>query len=260
MLSGRLAIVTGAASGIGLEIAKTFSKNESSVIMVDIKDQVNKILDELNYNKNLKHSAFICDVSNAEQVEKLFQSIQDMYGAEKVPDIIVNCAGIQIYGKMIDLDYEKFDKMINTNLRGTFLVSQAAAKLLVANYESKKHLLTPLNTYASIINISSVNSKGFYVGASSAYAASKGGIESFTRVMAGELANYQIRCNSILPGPINSPLNTPDKNPNFEEHKNLTYLKRIGESSEVAQVCVFLASDMSSYITGASIDVTGGIA
>jgi NAD(P)-dependent dehydrogenase (short-subunit alcohol dehydrogenase family) len=256
MLSGKLALVTGAASGIGLEISQNFAKKNATVIMVDVQDKLYELVNYLDKNNNQNHSAFLCDVSGNENVRILFEKIKEKYSLEKVPNIIVNCAGICILSSLIDTTDEIFEKVIGVNLKGPFLVTRAAAQELIKNYDESK--FKPTDTYASIINIGSVSGKSAYEENPCVYSASKGGIHSMTKVVAYELAKFKIRCNAVLPGPIKTPMNDPAIRPNLKMHADMTYLKRLGESSEVAELCSFLASDSSSYITGGLLECSGG--
>lgn len=257
MLTGRLALVTGAASGIGNEIAKSFARHEATVIMIDIQPTVYQSVNDLDKSKGQNHSAFTCDVSSSEQVTKLFTDIKERYPEQKVPNVIVNCAGIFILKRLIETTDEVYDKIMNTNLKGTFLITRAAAQELVKNYSEEN--FKALSTYASIINISSIASKSSFFDNQCVYAATKGGMNSMTKVIADELAKYKIRCNSVLPGAIRTPMNDLDVRPAAKVHCEMSYMKRFGETSEVADLCIFLASDMSSFITGALIECTGGM-
>ncbi len=258
MLSNKLALVTGAASGIGLAVAKSFAIEGANVCMVDLQEEalVERIKDlKIAFqNKTLNHSYYKCDVSVKEQVENLFKEIIEKYS--ETPTIIVNSAGILILKLFIDSDETDFDRLMNVNLKGTFLVSNLAAKKLVENYKNAE------SPQASIINISSFSAKSSmdYV---SVYGASKAGVESLSRSIGRELGKYNIRCNSILPGGILTPMvmnaRQPTESGCENTRDNFVSLGRFGKACEVAQLCLFLASEMSSYITGASIECSGGM-
>ena len=255
-LKNKLALITGANSGIGNEISNLFAKEGATVIAIDIQEHVYEVPNQLDKTLNQQHSAFVCDVSNSEQVSKLFENISEKYKNERVPNVIVNCAGILIYSKLIDTTEDTFDKIVSVNLKGPFLIARRAVQELVKRYPMAK--LEPLESYASIINISSISGKSAFPGNPFIYAATKAGLDSMSKVLACELAEYKIRVNSVAPGPIRTPMNDPSKRSCAKDHAEMTYMKRFGESSEVAELCVFLASEKSSYITGSSIDVTGG--
>lgn len=230
-LSNRLAIVTGAAGGIGLEVAKSFAKEGACVILVDINELVHERATALNneHPHQLKHSSFVCDVSSEEQVESTFEAIHRVY-TEKTPDVIVNNAGIFIDRTMLDSTADDFDKTINTNLRSAFLVTKAAARDLVANFANVKDKLGKTETYASIINMASIAGQRSFWGNACHYSASKAGMEALVRMFAHELGQYKIRCNAVCPGPIMSPLQ--DNAERLAYHIGLTKLGRVGEAHE----------------------------
>jgi NAD(P)-dependent dehydrogenase (short-subunit alcohol dehydrogenase family) len=159
MLKGRLALITGSGSGIGLQTAKTFSKEGAIVILSDLVDNLDEVIQDLeSENKEPRgHSYFRCDVSKSDQVKDLFTKIQQRYPKFGVPNVIVNNAGILISKLLVDLTEEDYDKVIDINVKGTFLITQEATKRLVENFPNVS--LEPLHTYASIINISSISGK-----------------------------------------------------------------------------------------------------
>jgi NAD(P)-dependent dehydrogenase (short-subunit alcohol dehydrogenase family) len=255
-LKNKLALVTGAASGIGFAIAELFAQEAATVIAVDVQEAVSESIKSFDTSHGQQHSAFVCDVSKSESVSELFTKISEMYHVQKVPNVIVNCAGIGDGSKFVDTSEEVFDRIINVNLKGPFLISRAAARELIKHYPEAS--LKPLETYASIINISSIAGKCSFPANHAVYSATKSGLDAMTRVMAYELAEHKIRVNSLAPGPIRTPMNDPAVKPIAKVHAEMTYMKRFGEASEVAQSCVFLASDNSSYVTGTSLDCNGG--
>lgn len=258
MLAGKLALVTGAASGIGLEVAKLFAQQKASVIAVDLNETVKSLINELNKEDNQTHTAFVVDVSNSEQVNDLFNSIKDAYPLVKAPNVVVNSAGIYTCASFLEMTEAEFDRVIAVNLKGTFLVTQAAARVLVENYQ--EGIVEDDGTYASIVNLASIAARhGMEFG--SHYSASKAAVEGLTRSIAKELAKYKIRCNAVLPGLIETPMvrNSQALHSKEEAIKRLTPLARLGKASEVAQACLFLASNMSSYMTGEGMLYTGGL-
>lgn len=262
MLTGRFALVTGAAGGIGSETAKTFAKEGATVALVDIQQNMDSFVHELNKleskNNPKNHSYYCCDISKSNQVKALFDSLKQQYPQLKVPNIIFNNAGVLISKNLIDLKEEDYDTVMNVNVKGTFLVTQEAVKRLLEHYP--KGTLGPLQTYASIINVSSISGKNGCQ-EETHYSASKAALEGFTRSCAKELGQYKIRSNAILPGLIRTPMLMREaRKAHVSRLELMTTLGRLGEPSEVAQVCLFLASDMSSYLNGASIDVNGGLA
>ena len=239
-LSGKIAIVTGAARGIGQGIAIELARQGADVVVSALlpgNETVKKI-------KELKRkSTYVkTDISNKKEVENLISQTIKEFG--KI-DILVNNAGIYLPGNVSDLPEETWDKTMDINLKGPFLCSQAALKYM------KKG--------ASIINISSVAGiEGSAGGA--AYCASKGGIRLFTKALAAEVGDRGIRVNSVHPGLIDTPMTK-----GFTENKKTVegmiskfIIKRVGQPVDIAGPAVFLASDASSYMTGSEIVADGG--
>lgn len=254
MLSGKLALVTGGASGIGFRIAQIFANEGAAVVACDLNKNINSILKQLPNESS--HTTYNCDVSSATEVNKLFEDIKKKYPHHKVPTIIVNSAGITRDNSLLNLTEDDYDEVIKVNLKGTFLVSQAAAKELVANFSSQK--LSEMQTYASIINIGSIVGKLGNFGQAN-YAASKAGVEGLTKTISRELGKYKIRCNTILPGFIRTPMTEKIPEKHLQRLKSLIPIGRFGEPDEIASLALFLATDLSSYITGTSIDCNGGL-
>ncbi len=188
---------------------------------------------------------------------ELFANIKEKYPDIKVPNVIVNNAGIFILSNFLDLNENIFDKIVSVNLKGPFLVTHTAVQELIKIYPNKT--LGPLDTYASIINISSIAGKKGFPYNQAIYAATKGGLDSLTKQTAFELAEYKIRVNSVAPGPIRTEMNANLPREISDIHTGITYFNRLGEVTEVAEACVFLASDKSSYTTGSILEVNGGI-
>jgi len=239
-LTGKVAIVTGAARGIGQGIAIELARAGADVVVSDIipgDDTINQI-------KKLKRKSIYVktDISKKKETENL---INETIKNFKKIDILVNNAGVYITGNTSDLPEETWDKTMNINLKGCFLCSQAALKYM------KKG--------ASIINISSVAGiEGSAGGA--AYCASKGGIRLFTKALAAEVGSLGIRVNSIHPGLIDTPMTTSftkDKKV-LEGMMSKFLIKRVGQPVDIAGPAVFLASSASSYMTGSEIVVDGG--
>ncbi|GFR30259.1 estradiol 17-beta-dehydrogenase 8 [Trichonephila clavata] len=241
LLSGRVAVVTGGGSGIGRSVCKMFAKEGATVIAADLNEVSAK---ETIQDISGKHFAHSVDVSQSESVLGLVSKIKEEY---PIPDILVNCAGVTRDGFMIKMTEAMFDDVIKVNLKGTFLMTQAISRLMI---DSKV-------TTGSIINISSVSGKIGNMGQCN-YAASKVGVEGFTKTVARELAQYNIRCNAVMPGFIDTPManKVPEK---ILDHviKEIP-MQRCGKPEEIADVCTFLASQRSSYVTGSIIQVSGG--
>jgi len=239
-LTGKVAIVTGAARGIGKSIAVELARAGADVVVSDIipeKGTVNQI-------KKLKRKTIYIktDISDKKQVENLINKTIKQF---KKIDILVNNAGVYIPGNTVDLPEETWDKTMDINLKGPFLCSQQALKYM------KKG--------ASIINISSVAGiKGSPGGA--AYSASKGGIRLFTKALAAEVGSLGIRVNSIHPGLIDTPMTSAfTKNKKVLQPMMSKFLiKRVGNPVDIAGPAVFLASDAAAYMTGSEIVADGG--
>jgi 17beta-estradiol 17-dehydrogenase/3alpha(17beta)-hydroxysteroid dehydrogenase (NAD+) len=255
LLTGKLAIVTGAAQGLGQAVAEGFAKEGATVILVDLSPKVHQTTATLNtqFPRTPAHSSFICDVSSGEQVDEMFERIKLLYEG-RTPTLIVNNAGIFIDKTLLDSSEFDFERTVNVNLKSAFLVTQAAMRHLVPNFSKVK--LGKTESYASVINMASVAGRRAFLGNSVHYSASKAGMEAMVRQSAHELGKYKIRCNAVCPGPIATPLQTDAER--LVKHISYTKLGRVGEPHEVADLCVFLASDKSSFITGASIDINGG--
>ncbi|MEM4091062.1 MAG: glucose 1-dehydrogenase [Thermoplasmatales archaeon] len=245
-LAEKVAIVTGAARGIGKEIAKVFASEGGKVVIVDINYD-----GALALSKEIKSAggsaiAVHADVSIKDDVIGMVKSAIDRYGRV---DILVNNAGIQTVRNFLDLKEDEWKRVIDVNLTGAFLCSQVVAREMVARAIE-----------GSIINISSIHG---YIPRTMKihYDASKSGLIMLTKETALELAPYHIRVNCIAPGIIDTPMNQEVLG-EHEKRKTMTErvpLKRIGEPADVAKVALFLASDESSYITGAVVPVDGGL-
>ncbi len=239
-LKNKVAIVTGAGSGIGKKIAESFLEEGAKVVFSDIADN-NQIND--NSNENAKYIK--CNVSKSEEVINLVNKSIEFFG--KI-DVIVNNAGVGALGDLTEVTDEDWDKVIAVNLSGTMYGMRAAAK------EMKKN-----DIQGSIINISSILGKVGFSGAI-AYCASKGGVVQLTRAGAIDLAKDKIRVNAIAPGFIKTNM-TKDvlEDDSFNSMvETSTPLGYVGEVEDIAKAAVYLASDESKYVTGSVIYVDGG--
>ncbi|KAL9968358.1 hypothetical protein ACROYT_G026719 [Oculina patagonica] len=247
LLAGRLALVTGGASGIGRAVCQALAAEGASIVVTDLNNQgAQETTDSLSKHADSKHINYSLDVASGEEVQKVLECIISEY--RKSPCILVNSAGITSDDFLLKMDEEKFDKVIDVNLKGTFLVTQAVAKLMVSEKV----------TNGSIVNLASIVGKIGNLGQAN-YAASKAGVEGLTKTCAKELARFGVRCNAVLPGFIQTPMTDAVPEKVLEKLKKQIPLARFGNPSDVADVITFLASDRSSYITGISIEVTGGL-
>lgn len=246
-LTGKVAIVTGAARGIGLAIAKRFVAEGANVVLADIDERTGAL-----EAKHLGPAAqFVrCDVSDAAQVENLIVRARSAFTGDV--DILMNNAGIVHGADFLSLKEEDFDRVLRTNLKGAFLCSQAVARRMVEQIEAGK----PAGT---IINMSSINAV-VAIADQIPYCVTKGGIGQLTRSTSLALAPYGIRVNAIGPGSVMTEMLAKvavDLNAR-RRMMSRTPLGRFAEPDEVASVAVFLASDDASYITGETIFADGG--
>ncbi|XP_004205486.2 estradiol 17-beta-dehydrogenase 8 isoform X1 [Hydra vulgaris] len=244
-LSGRLALITGAASGIGKAVCELFSKEGAIVIGVGLGD-VSGVISSLKERFDEKHLSLVVNVSQNKQVEDLVKEICKKYS--RPPCIVVNCAGITRDALMVKMSEEEFDDVIDVNLKGTFLVTKhVAAELIKSKVRN-----------ASIINIASIVGKIGNIGQTN-YAASKAGVISLTKSAALELSRYNIRCNAVLPGFIETNMTQKIPQNVKEKVKAMIPLGYFGQADDIARTCLFLASEQSRYITAAAIEVSGGL-
>ena len=236
-LEGKIAIVTGGASGIGAAIAERFAAEGAETIAADLACNEEGLA--TGAARLLRHKL---DVGESASIERLAEAVLGRF--ERI-DVLVNCAGIGANKPFLETPVELFDRILAVNLRGTFLMSQAAAR-------------TMTRTGGSIINIGSISGLRGNLGRA-AYGASKGGLVTMSEVMAVELAAHKIRVNVIAPGPIETPLIATMMSPAERAiwTKRLP-LGRYGTAAEVAAAALFLASDDASYVTGQVLGVDGG--
>lgn len=247
-LEGKVAIVTGAARGIGYAIARRFLMDGASVVLSDIDGAAatKAVKDLEQYGRIL---SIACDVADKLDIHNLLTYATANLGEI---DILVNNAGIVHQADFLDLKEDDFDRVMRVNLKGAFLCSQAVAKRMVARVEAGGEA-------GSIINMSSINAI-FGLPDQLAYSVSKGGVNQLTRTMAIALAKWGIRVNAIGPGSIETDMlsavnsDTGARNAILER----TPLGRIGQPSEIAAIASFLASSDSSFVTGQTIYADGG--
>jgi len=243
LLAGRVALVTGGGSGIGAAACKLFAAHGARVAVVDVNEQnVQSTCSSIGDG----HHGYIANVGKKNDVQKLMKEVCKQFNA--VPTIGINCAGITRDQFLLKMEESDFDEVINVNLKGTWLISQALAQTMVENNA----------TNGSIVNVASIVGKVGNLGQTN-YAASKSAISGLTKTIAKELARNSIRCNAILPGFIKTPMAEAVPEKVISLMKTQIPMQRLGTPDEVANLCLFLASDQSSYITGACIEITGGL-
>jgi glucose 1-dehydrogenase len=247
-LKDKTAIVTGGASGIGKAIAERFVSEGARVMIGDVNADKGGAL-VLALGGAAKAVFFKADMSKQADIAALAEAAAAAFGAI---DILVNNAGIVHAADFLDLTAEDFDRVLNVNLRGSFLLGQAVARQMAARVKAGG----PAGT---IINMSSVNAV-FAIANQVPYSVSKGGINQLTKVMALSLASYGIRVNAIGPGSIMTDmLASVNADPAAKSRiLSRTPMGRIGDPSEIASIAAFLASDDASYITGQTIYADGG--
>lgn len=237
-------LVTGGSRGIGKEVAIQYAEHGYDVIINYISDKTDveglkKEFDE----KGIESLIVKADVSKQEDVESLVKQAIEKF--EKI-DVLVNNAGITKDNLLMRMTEEEFDKVIDINLKGTFLVTKAVSKYMMKKREG------------SIINLSSVVGVAGNAGQCN-YSASKAGIIGFTKSIAKELASRNIRANAVAPGFIATDMTSVLSDAVKENINNQIPLKRMGTAKEVAELIYFLGSEKSSYITGQVINVDGGM-
>lgn len=244
-LEGKTALVTGGSRGIGRAIALILADYGADVAITyrSSVDAANEVKEEIE-GKGCKAKAIQADAVKFDSAEEVIGKITDDW--EKL-DILVNNAGITKDNLILRMSEEQWDQVIDTNLKSIFNYSKAVAKPMMRNRGG------------SIINISSVVGISGNAGQSN-YAASKAGIIGFTKSYAKELASRNIRANVVAPGYITTEMTDELDEKVLESIKEETPLARPGDAEEVANTVAFLASDLSSYITGETIRVDGGMA
>ncbi len=255
-LLNQVAIITGGSSGIGTGVAKAMAAAGATVVVNHSSDRTkNAALEVLSVIEKDSGIGMIfqCDVSNEEQVEKMFSAVIEQYGTV---DILVNNAGIQQDASLVDMTLQQWQKVIDVNLTGQFLCSRAAVR------EFLRRGVQPEKSQAAgkIICMSSVHQVIPWAGHAN-YAASKGGVDLFMQSIAQQYAPQKIRINSIAPGAIKTPINTEAWHTNEAENKLLKLIPygRVGVVEDIGKAAVWLASDDSDYVVGTTLFVDGGM-
>ena len=238
----KVVLITGATSGIGVGVAKAFAKEGASVILVGRNIEKGKNIEQEIISTGAKATFIQCDVSNAEEVQKMVEKAVETFG--KI-DILFNNAGVMLQSMEIErMPLEDWQKTMDINLTGTFLVSKYAKPYIVKEK-------------GNIINNASIAGLQHYAaGRSYAYSASKAAVIQFSHQMAKNYGEEGVRVNCICPGIVDTPiLGTRNR----EEYAQRVPLKRLATPEDVAKIVLFLASDEANYLTGVVLPIDGGV-
>jgi NAD(P)-dependent dehydrogenase (short-subunit alcohol dehydrogenase family) len=248
-LTGRIAVVTGAAQGLGAAIARSLADQGASVALLDLQaEEVEKIAAHINWVTKRPTVGLTCDVRDAGQVQIAVDQVVKRFGTI---DILVNNAGIHRRGTPTDYKPDDLRDVFAVNLVGCYHVTGAVGKVMRER------------PGGSIINVSALGGGVMGLGrGGSIYGMTKGGIVSLTRDLAAEWGKHNIRVNAVAPGWIRTPMTNALQNDPIRSAKVLERvpLRRWGEADDVAGVVTFLASDAAAYVTGCTIPIDGGAA
>lgn len=244
LLQGKIAIITGASRGIGKSIAQSFIAQGATVAFTyrSSEEKATELEKELTAQGGTA-KGFRSDASKMVDAESLVKEVLETFGTI---DIVVNNAGITDDTLLMRMSEDQWDRVVNVNLKSCFNLTKSVLRTMLKSRSG------------SIINISSVVGVQGNAGQAN-YAASKAGILGFTKSIALELGSRNIRCNAIAPGFIETEMTANLDPDTVQGWRNAIPLKRGGTPEDVANACVFLASDMSSYVTGQTLNVCGGM-
>ena len=244
LLEGKVAIITGASRGIGSGIAKVFAEQGANVAFTYSSSVESAMALESELNAlGIKAKGYKSNAADFDEAQKLVDDVIAEFGTI---DVLINNAGITKDNLLMRMSEEDFDKVIEINLKSVFNMTKAVQKIMLKNRKG------------SIVNMSSVVGVKGNAGQAN-YAASKAGMNGFTKSIALELGSRNIRCNAIAPGFIETEMTAKLNEDVVKGWREAIPLKRGGTPEDVANVCVFLASDMSAYVTGQVINVDGGM-
>ncbi len=245
MLIGKTSLITGASRGIGKGIAEVFAKNGSNIAFTFASsvEKAKAFEEELSAKYGVKVKGYQSDAADYNAAMALADQVVADFGSI---DVLINNAGITRDTLLMRMSEEQWDDVMNTNLKSTFNLTKACLKTFLKNRAG------------SIINMSSIVGLTGNAGQSN-YAASKAGMIGFTKSMAKELGSRNVRCNAIAPGFIETEMTASLDAEVKKQWIDTIPLKRGGSTDDVANACLFLASDMSTYITGQTINVCGGM-
>ena len=243
LLKDQVAVVTGAARGIGRAISLALADEGAHIVAVDVlADALDSTVGEIAA-KGVKAVARQVDVTDSEQVEQLFASVVSDFDRL---DIMVNNAGITRDTLLLSMDDQQWDQVIQVNLRGVFICTRAAAKIMLRQ------------RYGRIVNMASVSGLMGNAGQAN-YAASKAGVVGLTKTVAKEMAKRKVTCNAVAPGFIKTDMTDALPEKVRKQVKLVIPAGRFGQPEDVAAAVVFLASPQAEYITGQVLSVDGGL-
>jgi 3-oxoacyl-[acyl-carrier protein] reductase len=244
LLEGKTAIITGGSRGIGKGIVEVFAKHGANVAFTysSSAEAANAIADEVS-KMGVKAKAYQSNAASFEDAQTLIKDVMEDFGAI---DVVINNAGITKDNLLMRMSEEDFDQVMEVNMKSVFNMTKAVMRPMLKQRKG------------SIINMSSVVGVKGNAGQTN-YAASKAGILGFTKSVALELGSRDIRCNAIAPGFIETEMTGKLDDATVQSWRDAIPLKRGGSPEDIANACVFLASDLSSYITGQVLNVDGGM-
>ena len=242
-LKDRVAIVTGAARGIGKAVAWTFVREGAKLALVDVEKKGLETLQEQIRAKGREALTLSCDVSKVSQVKQMVDRVKKAFGRI---DILVNNAGISRGGTIETVTEEDWDRVMEVNLKGPFNCSKAVVETMKAQ------------AYGRIVNVSSIAGKMGDITSAPGYGPSKAGLDALTKTLARQLAAYGIHVNGVAPHAIETEMSAEWPPEKRKAIVDAIPLKRLGKPEDVAEAVLFLASDTAAFITGEIIDVNGG--
>lgn len=244
-IEGKVAIVTGAGRGMGREVARKLVDLGVNVVINDVSlEDAKSSIEDISNSGNNEMFAIDGDITNKNDVDNLILKTSEKFGGV---DILVNNAGVLRPTKVIDIEEEEWDWVVNVNLKGTYLCSRAVLPSMMSR------------GWGRIVNFSSTAGKNISTVGGAHYTAAKAGILGFTRHLAKEAAQFGITVNSVCPGLIATEMVLSTINEaQIKSYESSFPISRMGQPYEVADLVAFLASNKASYITGASLDINGG--
>jgi 3-oxoacyl-[acyl-carrier protein] reductase len=242
-LKDRVAIVTGAATGIGKAVALAFIREGAKVALVDVEKARLEALQKEIRKKGGEAVAVSCDVSKASEVKRMVDAVLRSFGRM---DIVVNNAGIIRRGTIETVTEEDWDRVIEVNLKGPFNCSKAVVETMKEQ------------GYGKIVNVSSIAGKMGDITSAPGYGPSKAGLDALTKTLARQLAPYGIHVNGVAPHAIETEMSAEWSPEKRKAIVDAIPLKRLGKPEDVAEAVLFLASDSAAFITGEILDVNGG--